>query len=87
MPEPQPQLSTTIINTNTNTYTNEHQYNTIWDECIYLKNPIPVRMIVLLTPSDSIVFDSIAKLTARAYSLTLQKKDNQPHTYQKYIDR
>jgi hypothetical protein len=49
MPEPQPRLSTTITNTNTN----EHQYNTIGHESIYLKNSIPVRMIVS-TSSDSI---------------------------------
>jgi hypothetical protein len=53
MLEPRPQLSTTITNANTNTNDNDHQCNTIWDECVYLKNPIPVGMIVS-TPSDSI---------------------------------
>jgi hypothetical protein len=70
IPEPQPQLSTTI--TNANTKTNEHQYNTSWDECIYIQNPIPVRLIVS-TPSDSIPL-RIHSHGQGAARRTLQKK-------------
>jgi hypothetical protein len=58
--------------------TNERQCNTIWDECVYVKNPIPVRMIVS-TPSDSIPLR--IHIHGQGVARPYRKKDNQPSTY------
>jgi hypothetical protein len=63
MLEPRPQLSTTITNANADTNDNDHQYNTNWDEYIYLKKQFNSGSNDRL---DALGFDSIAKFTARA---------------------